>query len=159
MRVVVRFLLSACLAALPLLGQGQTTGALSQNAAAMQPGEWRVLNQSGDASGWNYTLLSTGTDNILNYADKGLWNPNTREMFFLGKGAGGGLFKFLSYTESSNQWVQQPKPYWDCSPSDTCLGHGYEHSTIDPATGNIYWRPYGSNVVYKWTRSTKTWSA
>ena len=59
MRVVVRFLLSACLAALPLLGQGQTTGALSQNAAAMQPGEWRVLNQSGDASGWNYTDITT----------------------------------------------------------------------------------------------------
>jgi hypothetical protein len=137
--------------------QSQTSG-LAQVAAAMQPGEWRVLSQGGDASGWGKTLLETGGDTILNYADKGLWNPNTREMHFLGKGANGTLFKFITFTESTNKWVQEPKPYWDCSPSSSCLGHGYEHSTIDPATGNIFWRPYNSAVIYKWTRATRSWA-
>jgi len=125
----------------------------------MQPGEWRVLNQGGDTSGWGKALLETGSDTILNYADKGLWNPNTREIQFLGKGAGGEIFKFITYTESTNRWIQEPKPYWDCSPSDSCRGHGYEHSTIDPATGNVFWRPYNSAVIYKWTRATRSWAA
>ena len=157
MRVVVRFLLAACVAMLSMLAQAQT-GRLAQTAAAMQPGEWRVVDQGGDASGFNYALLSTGSDNIFNYADKGLWNPNTREIQFLGKGCCGQLFKFITYTESTDHWVQEPKPYWDCSPSDTCRGHGFEHSTIDPATGNVYWRQSASDTIYKWTRATKTWS-
>lgn len=158
MRVVFRFLFAACVALIPVLGFAQT-GALSQAAAAMQQGEWRVLNQGGDASGWGKALLDTGGDNLLNYADKGLWNPNTREIEFLGKGCCGQLFKFLTYTESTNRWVQEPKPYWDCSPADTCRGHGYEHSTLDPATGNVFWRPFNSSTVYKWTRATKSWEA
>ena len=158
MRVVVRFLIAACVALIPVLGLAQT-GSLSQAAAAMQPGEWRVLNQGGDASGWGKTLLATGSDNLLNYADKGLWNPNTREIQFLGKGCCGEVFKFLTYTESTNRWVQEPKPYWDCSPADSCRGHGYEHSTMDPATGNVFWRPFNSDVIYKWTRATKSWAA
>lgn len=157
MRVFLRVLLVACLTLLPILSHADT--ALSRAAAAMQPGEWRILQNGGDSSGWSFSLLDTAGDNILNYADKGLWNPNTREIHFLGKGCCGEVFKFITYTDNTDHWAQEPKPYWDCSPADNCLGHGYEHSTIDPKTGNVFWRPYNSAIIYRWTRATKTWSA
>ncbi len=138
---------------------------LGDIASQMRPGEWRVLNQSGDASGFNYDLLVSCTgsdcaDNILNYADKALWNPHTREVHFLGQGHGGRLMKHISYSEATNRWALESKPYWDCSPGPTCYSivHGYEHSAIDPATGNIFARKFNSNQVFKWTRATKTWS-
>jgi len=158
MRFFLRLMFAVVAAVASTMAVAQS-GTIGQAASAMQAGEWRQIGQGGDASGWGSTLLKTGSDNLLNYADKGLWNPNTRELQFLGKGCCGEVFKFLTYTESTNRWTQEAKPYWDCSPATNCYGHGYEHSTLDPATGNVFWRPYNSSVIYKWTRSTKTWSA
>jgi hypothetical protein len=152
-----------------LAGLGTANGArasvLGDMATQMRPGEWRELNRTGDGSGFNYDLLVSCTgsdcaDHILNYADKALWNPHTREIHFLGQGHGGRLMKHISYGEASNRWVLESKPYWDCSPSPTCYSivHGYEHSAIDPVTGNIYARKFNSTQVFKWTRATKTWS-
>lgn len=160
---LAKLLVAAALLSSSAAAFGQS--ALGSNATGMQPGEWRVLNRGGDASGYNFDLLvscagSDCADNILNYAAKGLWNPNTREMHYLGQGHGGRLFKHISYSEATNRWALEAKPYWDCSPSPTCYSmvHGYEHSTIDPATGTIYARKFNSTQMFKWVRSTKTWS-
>lgn len=148
-------------AAVPAAASATILGDL---AAQMQPGEWRVLNRSGDASGFNYDLLVSCSgadcgDNILNYADKALWNPVAREIHFIGKGHLRDL-KHISYNEAANRWTREAKPYWDCSGSGTCygIGHGFEHSAIDPTTGNVYARLFNSSQVFKWTRATKTWS-
>ena len=157
-------LLAAVLVSSSVNSLAQTT--LGTAAAALEPGRWSVFNRSGDASGYNYDLIvsCTGTDcadNILNYSAKGLWNPNTREIHFLGQGHGGRLMKHISYSDASSRWTLEAKPSWDCSPNPTCysIGHGYEHSTIDPTTGTIYARKFNNTEVYKWMRSTKTWSA
>ncbi|HEU4621968.1 MAG TPA: hypothetical protein VFS42_07070 [Burkholderiaceae bacterium] len=141
---------------------------LSTAATQMQPGEWRVLNNAGDASGLSTNLLISClsppsgdcSDNVLNYADKAMWNPNARTLHFIGQGHGGKELKFLTYSEATNAWSREPKPYWDCSPAEGCysLVHGYEHSTIDPVSGDIYARKFNSNEVYRWTRTTATWS-
>lgn len=156
-------LVAAALLSASALAVAQT--AMGSAAAAMQPGEWRVLNRGGDSSGYNYNLLVSCTgsdcaDNILNYAAKGMWNPNTREIHFMGQGHGGRLFKHISYSDASNRWALEAKPYWDCSPGPSCYSmvHGYEHSTLDPATGNAYARRFNSTQIFKWVRSTKTWS-
>lgn len=142
-----------------------TAGALAQSAmgssaGGMQAGEWRVLNRGGDASGYNTVLLrSCGSDcgdNILNYAAKGLWNPATREIHFLGKGHTREA-KHIVYSEATNRWSQEPVPAW--MTGTWGLGHGYEHSTIDPSTGRIYARPFNSSSVYRWDRTTKEWTA
>jgi len=142
-----------------------SASALGDLARAMRPGEWRVLNQAGDGSGYTFGNLLVACnggdcgDNILNYADKGMWNPNTREIHFIGKGASGKELKHISYSEASNRWAREAKPFWDCSPGEGCFGHGYQHSTIDPATGDVYFRQYNSASVYRWIRGGKTWSS
>jgi hypothetical protein len=152
------------LVAAALVSFGPLTGAqtaMNSAASAMQAGEWRVLNRGGDASGFNNDLLKscTGTDcadNILNFADKGLWNPATREMHFIGKGHMREA-KHIVYSEATNRWSQEPLPSW--AGGQYGLGHGYEHSTIDPATGRIYARTFNTGDFFRWDRATKQWSS
>jgi hypothetical protein len=155
--VAVSFLLAATLA-LPA-----AASTLGDAAAQMQPGEWRVLNRAGDGAGFEFSLIESCAadcaDNILNYTDKGMWNPLTREIQFIGKGHLREL-KHISYSEASNRWSQEAQPYWDCGRVVPCwsIGHGYEHSTINPANGDVFQRMWNSTTLYKWTRATKTWS-
>jgi hypothetical protein len=140
----------------PALAQSSLQSATS----TMQPGEWRVLNRGSDASGFNSELLKScnGTDcgdNILNYAAKGLWNPATREIHFIGKGHLRSA-RHIVYSEAANRWSEEPLPSW--AGGMYGLAHGYEHTTIDPATGNIYARLFNSTATYRWSRSTKQWS-
>jgi hypothetical protein len=145
-------------------GPALAQSALQSAASAMQPGEWRVLNRGGDGSGFNRALLisckeggSTDcADNIFNYADKGLWNPATREIHFIGKGHMREA-KHIVYSEATNRWSQEPLP--SSFGGSYGLGHGYEHSTIDPATGRIYARLFNSSDYYRWDRATKQWSS
>lgn len=137
---------------------------LSDAAAQLQPGQWKVLNRAGDGTGFDYNLIvscqpSGCSDTILNYADKGQWNPNTREIEFLGKGHMA-EHKHISYSEASNRWVTRTRPGWACGVAANCYGiiHGYEHSAMNPANGDMYARIASSGTVYKWTRATQTWS-
>jgi len=138
--------------------------ALGDAAAQLQPGQWKVLNRSGDGAGFDYSLMvacqpSGCYDMILNYADKGLWNPATREIEFIGKGHMA-EHKHISYSEANNRWTQRTRPGWACGVQDNCygMGHGYEHSANNPATGDVYARLQSSGTVYKWTRSSQSWA-
>jgi hypothetical protein len=141
-------------------------GNLATLAAALAPGQWTTLSQSGDGTGFDYTLLITCTtpgdlnsdcaDNIFNYADKGLWNPNTREIHFFGHGHYREA-KHIRYREATHQWTHEPDAAWNCGV--TCgLGHGFEHSAIDWDTGDLYVRWFNSTTVWKRTQATMTWA-
>lgn len=155
------------LAMASLLGGAALSAAastLGDAAAQLGAGQWTVLNRSGDGAGFDYKLIescqpSGCNDTILNYADKGQWNPNTREIEFLGKGHMA-EHKHISYSEASNRWVTRPRPGWACGVSANCYGmiHGYEHSAMNPASGDMYARLASSGTVYKWTRATQSWS-
>lgn len=139
-----------------------SAGPLADAATNMQAGEWRVLNRAGDGSGYGYDLLisckpggSDCADNILNFADKGLWNPHTREVHFIGKGHMRQA-RHIVYSEATNRWSEEPLPSW--AGGDYGIGHGYEHGAIDPSTGNIYLRLFNSTSIYRWSRQTKQWT-
>ncbi len=157
--VALRALLICCAAWAPLT---VSAGPLADAAASMQAGEWRVLNRAGDGSGYGYDLLisckpdgSDCGDNILNFADRGLWNPHTREVHFIGKGHLREP-KHIVYSEATHRWSIEPLPSW--AYGMWALGHGYEHSAIDPSTGNIYLRLFNSTSIYRWSRQTKQWT-
>jgi hypothetical protein len=132
--------------------------ALGDAAAQTPVGGWKTLNTAGDGSGWSTSMLDAGGGhNILQYSDKGKWDPNTKRVLYIGKGAGANLQKFISYSDATGTWSIEPKPYWDCTPSDNCLGHAYQHNAIDPA-GNLYYHLYYSTTYFVLTRATGLWS-
>jgi hypothetical protein len=132
--------------------------ALGDAVAQTPVGGWKLLNSAGDGSGWSTSLLDAGGGHsILQYSDKGKWDPNTKRVLYVGKGAGANLQKFISYSDASGTWSIEPKPYWDCTPSDSCLGHAYHHNTIDPS-GNLYYHLYYSTDYFILTRATGQWS-
>jgi len=137
------------------LSPASWASALGDLASTLSPGQWAVLNTNGDSSGYSASLLSTGTDNIFNYANKGTWDPSARKVRFVGQGHYEQQ-KYVTYTEATNSWVLEPKPSWDCSPS--CIGHGYQHNTINPATGDFYYHQFNSHSFYKLSRSTGQWT-
>lgn len=149
---------------LGVAAQAAGASTLGDAAAKLQPGQWTVLNRAGDGAGFDYSLIVSCQpggcyDTILNYADKGLWNPNTREIEFLGKGHMA-EHKHVSYSETNNRWVTRTRPGWACGVVSNCygMGHGYHHSAMNPATGDMYARIQSSGTVYKWTRSTQSWA-
>src|SRR3989304_247049 len=107
----------------------------------MRPGEWKVLSQENDGTGFGEALLSVPAQDILQYASKAKWDPFTKRFLFIGQGHYSSQ-KFISYTEATNTWAEEPRPSWDCSATG-CISHAYEHNTIDPATGNFYYGFYG----------------
>lgn len=127
--------------------------ALGEQAAQMSPGQWLRLNTVGDASGLTYDLLNTSTGSTLAYLDKGKWDPFLRRAFFIGQGASKGDQKFIQYDEASNRWSQLPDPYWEGG-----NGHGYQHNTINPATGDLYYRKFNTTNFYRLDRASGQWS-
>jgi hypothetical protein len=97
-------------------------GLLRTVSAGLSAGKWAILNQDGDASGYNRDLLvacsgpnngGSCSDTVINYADKGLWDPLSEKIHFLGAGHLT-AWKFLTYDVATNTWIRQPKPYFDC---------------------------------------------
>ncbi len=141
----------------PYLADAST---LSTKVANMQPGTWTTLNTDNDGSGCCRSLLEVSpSGEILQWMNKGTWDPITRQVLFIGQ-AHYALQKFVGYTESSNAWVVKPQPYWDCSasaPSGSCIGHGNDHNAIDVAHRHFYYRMYGSDKIFRYNIDTGVW--
>lgn len=126
---------------------------LGDLAAQMQPGTWRDITSS--VSGFSGALLDATTGGHINeYADKGVWNPLTREAWYAGGAHCGGSScsgtdKFIRYTEAINTWSE-------ISARPATTGHSYQHNAIDPVTGDLYYRNYNSKRVQRFRNGS--WS-
>jgi len=144
----------------PVLAGATTLGSL---AGSMSPGGWAVLNTGGDGSGFSSSLIEVELPgHILQFADKGMWYAGAQQVFFVGQGHLASM-KIVSYTDSANHWQQEPKPPWDQTTQNVGIccggvGHGYNHSTMNPGTGDLFVREYGSKTVHKFTRATGQWT-
>ena len=126
-----------------------TASELSQLAAQLEPGEWAELD-----TGLTASFLETRPDsNVLQYGDSGCWDPNSRQVFYLGS-PHYQPYKFIIYSEDSNSWRTGPLPF----SADTLI-HGYDHNAIDPATGDVYFRKYANRNVYKYSVSGNSWTS
>lgn len=123
-------------------------GALADLAARIGVGEFVRLDTTGlDAS----LIDAGGGHHVLEYSDKGVWDPNTCQALF----TGGGhltLVKFLGYSASENTWFQAPNPTWWCetTPDDpyACATHAYGHNALNPATGDYWFRTFNNAAVH-----------
>lgn len=118
---------------------------LSETASALKPGESIRMVTPLDG---NFLSPPEDGSNFLQWASSGVWDPVRQEIRFVGKkhDSGGDPHRFLSYKASSDTWgIDRPPPV----PVGT-WGHGYDHNTIDPVTGEHYFRVYNSTTVMRW---------
>jgi hypothetical protein len=137
--------------------------ALAQAAASVVPGQWLHFTAAENTS-WNHGSLlnlgaqTTSTDNATAWSTKGLWNPPTKEFYFVGGGhCGSGntgcpdTQMVLRYNDSTNGWSAT---YRDG-------GHTYEGPTINTSVtaNNIHMRLFSSNQVDTYSIASQTWVA
>lgn len=122
---------------------------LAQAAASLAPGQSVRLATTLPGS----TLIFSGeTSPFIVWGSSGYYDPTRKEVGFIGKRSGPNQYHWLVYDEEANTWSNS-RPLWD---SNDYYGHGYDHNTIDPATGTVYFRPFNEKVVHVWDGS---WSA
>ena len=130
---------------------------LGDLAASMKAGEWRELKTNNI----NPTLGNTGGASgvIIGYTDDIVWDPNTHGLYFIGSDHfhSTGYARFVTYAETTNTWRELPRPIWFQPLTETAM-HGYHHTTINPATGELYHRPMGAKrAVNRYSLTAATW--
>lgn len=124
--------------------------ALGDLAASMSPGTFAQLTAiGGDPSYW-VTVTGSGSP-VSSYANKAVWDPIHKIFYFLGA-PHYDPWKFCIYTDSTNTWTTGPLPI-----QSDAVGHGYEHNAIDPATGNVYHKPYNYRNIFKYSYGGNSW--
>ncbi len=99
-----------------------------------------------------------GANNTLDYLDKGCYDPKFRQIRFIGQSHYGDQ-RWHQFDETANAWSLLPDPPWDTGGSayPNFIGHGYQHNTVDPSTGDFYYRQYNSKQPRWYQRSTNSW--
>lgn len=130
---------------------------LQSLAADMVAGDWVQVT---GITGLSTSLFVAGSTNTLDWMDKGCYDPINKQIRFIGQGHIQDL-RWHQYDETTNTWSNLSDPPWDDggSGAPSFLGHGYQHNAMDPATGDEFFRRYGSVGLTHWfNRSGGTWS-
>ena len=121
---------------------------LSDLAAQMQPGEWRTLTTNGFSQG-DILKGNSVSGTILEYTDTAVRNPLTKKIYIIGcvrEGnydcgtTGSPSAGWIEYDEATNSWRRMP------STAINSAFHGYNHATINPATGDFYYWEMGKTA-------------
>lgn len=128
--------------------------ALAVLAATLSAGDWAELTVSGLTTG----MFDASSTNVLDYCTKGAFDPVARQVRFFGQGHYDDQ-RWVLFDEATNTFSMLSDPPWDDGGSSqpSYIGHGYQHNTIDPVTGDDYYRML-DGVVQRYDRSTETWS-
>ncbi len=154
--VALRLLTALAVVGLPGLAAGiapAAASALGDLAASMAPGTWAELETKGLTPDLLQVPRPTMVYNVLEYQNSGVWDPTSRQVLFIG-GPHDGLGKFITYDEATNTWRQEPDP----QPQEMLSTHGYDHNTINPRTGDFFFRPYDRPDIWRYNIPTRTWS-
>jgi hypothetical protein len=134
-----------------------SASALEELAAGMAPGSWAELKTAGMDDG----LFNWPPGHMLQWTDRGAWDPVTARFLFLG-GAHApdpGNKNFVTYSEAGNSWKRMPDPAWFCvGTGASCVMHAYEHATVDEAGREMYYRPFNSAVVHRYDLDADRWT-
>lgn len=147
---LLRFFESTILATTLALTSSVYASALSDAADTLQAGDWMEFNTQG----YGGSLLDAcdGEHSILEWSNKAVWNPVRREVLFVGQGHVS-CAKHIRFQESSNAWSTSSLPA-----GIETFGHGFEHNTVDPMNGDLYYRNYNSDQIERFDGSSGSWS-
>lgn len=126
------------------------TTALAQAAATLSAGQSLKFGTI-PAAILDIDALPSGGFSPLQYMSSVVYDPINKQMRWIGRRSSTGFsYRFPIYDEVANTWsLHAPFPG-----ADVPNGHGYDHNTIDPATGIHYFRPYNDPVVVTWNPTT-----
>ena len=117
------------------------TPALGPLAASMAPGTWAQLTVSNQ----NAVLADTGASGTpLHYCNSMPWNPVSKCIEIVAGDHHGATpsMRHLRYLDATNGFSEP-----QASPVVPGIGHGYDHNTVNPTTGDLYHRLYNSQSV------------
>jgi chitodextrinase len=125
-------------------------GQLGTLAAAMLPGTWAPFVMGG----LNTQLLSAVSQSVPSFvlfAAKGSWDGAHKKLQFAGTshsprpfGPIQGAGALITWDDATNQWTKESYSW-----SSDDQGHSYYHVTINPNTGDLYFREFSSAVILK----------
>ncbi len=132
-------ILMAATASMPAVGSelpaNLSTSILSEAANNLQPGNWAQLPT---ASNQQAAMEQSGAWLTSQSNDVG-YDPARGIAHYVGKRQNAYPHRHIYYEEATHEWVVGT----NVTGSDP--GHGYDQQTVDPLTGNVYFRPYGGN--------------
>jgi hypothetical protein len=110
---------------------------LATLAAAMAPNTWAQLVVPNQ----NAVLSDVGVSgSMIGYSNTMPWNPVSKVIEILGSDHVGATpnLHHVRYDPAANQFVLV-----QAAPAIPGIGHGYDHNTLNPFTGDFYTRLYG----------------
>src|SRR5262249_30847052 len=116
------------------------TSTLATLAASMAAGTWAMV-----PAGNQNAVLGVGptSGSMIHYSNKAAWNPVSKKIEYLGEDHNYGSVRYVQYDEASNQFVLVT--------NDAGFGsftqHGYDHTVVNPYTGDLYHRLIGNGGV------------
>jgi len=123
---------------------------LAQQASTMSAGDWKQITTGGLST----ALFDTGANNTLGYMDKGAYDPINKRIRFIGNGHLEQL-RWHQYDETANTWSNLAPPSW--YGGGAVYEHGYQHNTVDPATGDFFYRNFNSSSIRRFVHASGTW--
>ncbi len=114
----------------------------------MPVGTWAQLSVSGQSA-----VLGVGnvSGTMLHFSNSMPWNPKSGVIEIIGADHNWGSARHVQFVESTNQFVLVSN-----NATGETLNHGYDHTDVNPFTGDIYHRKYdgGSGIPIKTVRKT-----
>jgi hypothetical protein len=120
---------------------------LGDLAASMEPGTWAELKTNVPNGQTFFEFITTDRPSIFRYAENAAWDPETRQLFYMGS-PHQSTSKFIVYSDETNTWEARPLP------ENIYLRHAYDHVTL--GNGAFYYRAQPS--FYKYSISSQSWS-
>ena len=114
------------------------TSALATLAASMPAGSWAQLSVTGQDA-----VLGVGnvSGSMIQFSNSMPWNPKSRTIEIIGADHNWGSARHVQYVEASNAFVLVSN-----NATGETLNHGYDHTDVNPYTGDIYHRQYGMST-------------
>lgn len=124
-------------ASVTILAPGSS--ALSTAVASMAPGSWAQLSAGNQSA----TLgVGDSTGSMLPYTNSMPWNPLKRRIEILARDHNDGAItlgiRHAAYDEATNSFISHGRY------PEFPIGHGYDHTEVNPYTGDLYHKYYGS---------------
>jgi hypothetical protein len=131
--------------------------------ASMSAGTWAQLtadDQDAVLGVSTSTFGGSGSNSMLPWTNTQPWNPITKKIEFIGQDHNYTLppvsrtIRYAQYNELANAYelIEEIWPDGDTSLSNQVQGHAFQHTAVNPHTGDVYHRQYGYGIGQTYIR-------